>query len=81
MTTYNSEFLLCFSGFLIPSESFAAPLGMRTPTLLVQGENDTLVLPEWMSYLCDLFDKDAGNVRVKMHEGGTKVVLYLHSDQ
>lgn len=78
--TSHSEFAICFSGFLVPSETFAAPAGMRTPTLLVQGQHDTLVLPEWTNYLYDRFDKEKGDVRLEMHEGGTFVIDDFDSD-
>lgn len=48
---------------------------MRTPALLVQGEHDTLVLPEWTKYLYDRFDKEHGDVKLEMHEGGMLVVI------
>lgn len=70
-----SEFVICFSGFLIPSEDFAAPPGMRTPALLVQGEHDTLILPEWTKYLYDRFDKENGDVKLELHAGGMLAVI------
>ncbi|KLO07769.1 hypothetical protein SCHPADRAFT_894380 [Schizopora paradoxa] len=62
------EFLVSFSSFIIPNPAFAVPKNLRTPTLLVMGQNDTIVLPEHTHILSQQFCKE--NIRLVVHEGG-----------
>jgi len=62
------EFLVSFSSFVIPNAAFAVPKNMRTPTLLVMGQNDTIVLPEHTHILAQQFCRQ--NVRLEVHNGG-----------
>lgn len=64
----HSEFLVLFSCFKILNPGFSAPKNMKTPTLLVVGSNDTVVLPEHSYDLAGFFDK--ANVRIEVHNGG-----------
>lgn len=65
---------MSFSSFIIPNPAFALPKNLRTPTLLVMGQNDTIVLPEHTHILSQQFCKE--NVRLVVHEGGEYSLSY-----
>lgn len=51
---------------------------MKTPTLLVVGSNDTVVLPEHTYDLAGFFDK--ANVRIEVHNGGKEISFALQNE-
>ncbi|KLO09457.1 hypothetical protein SCHPADRAFT_943633 [Schizopora paradoxa] len=62
------EFLITFSSFIIPNVGFEVPKNMRTPTLVVLGLTDTVVLPEHTLAFSKQFCKP--NMRLEVHTGG-----------
>ena len=65
---HDREFFVGFSSFVVPNPAFALPKNLRTPTLLVMGSNDAIVIPELTYTLSQHFCKE--NMRLEVHSGG-----------
>lgn len=65
-----SEFYIGLSPFVMPgaAREFIPPKSMRTPTLMLLGIYDTIVLPEKTHALSVHFLRSC--VRVEVHDGG-----------